>query len=171
MEFLHALVVSLLLGSPGPGAPPRFVPAHSHPEAAAMDSVTATLRAPETTASGVPVALTLVVENTGSEPAVLYVTGRPPAVDVRVEDAEGRLVWRRLEGETVSMVLQVLRLAPGERREFDVEWDQRDEHGRPVPPGLYRVRGALLTEGGGSLTTDPEVLRIEPRGGDPNPGR
>lgn len=110
------------------------------------DSLRLRLEAPETVAAGDPVRLRLVVENVGDAVVPLYLTGRPVAVDVEVLDEDGGLVWRLLEGQVVSMVLQIRELDPGERLDFEAVWDQRTNAGRQVPPGVYRVRGLVPTD-------------------------
>lgn len=127
------------------------------------DSVRLLVDAPERMAPGAPVPVRLVLENASTVPEVVYLTGRPIAFDVIVEDAQGRAVWARLAGETIPMVLQVVELAPGERREFRTEWDQRDAEGERVEPGEYRIRGRLSTEGGAWLEADPVTLTIGSR--------
>lgn len=97
--------------------------------------------------------------NDGDAPAELLVPGRPPAFDLVVETWDGRVVWRRLEGEAIAMALGIVRLEPGEARTFVATWDGRDRSGEPVPPGLYVVRGRLPVEGG-DLEAAPSRLRI-----------
>lgn len=127
------------------------------------DSLRLRLEAPDTVAVSDPVRLRLVVENATDAVVPLYLTGRPVAVDVEVLDEDGALVWRLLEGQVVSMVLQIRELDPGERLAFEAVWDQRTNAGRQVPPGVYRVRGLLPTDQRTPLATPYVELVITAR--------
>ncbi len=111
---------------------------------------------------GEPVQLTLRVTNRTAKSATLYLRGRPPAFDVVVTDARGKVTWRRLRGATISMVLQVRELAPGESVVFEDTWDQRTNAGVPMRPGEYRVIGRLLTDTDHPLESAQVSLRIIP---------
>jgi hypothetical protein len=100
---------------------------------------------PSSVSIRMPVPVTLRVRNTGTGPAELALTGRPIAFDIVVERTDGTEVWSRLHGETVSMMLQVTILQPGESLEFKHSWDQRDNDRQAVPAGTYAVRGAVFT--------------------------
>ena len=117
------------------------------------DSLRLELDFPEEVRAGQEVLITLRAENTAERTLDLYLTGEPPAFDLIVTDEEGEVIWRRLEGEVVTMVLRLEALGPGEALTFSHRWDLRDADGVPVPPGAYTVRGKLLTEG------DPLVSR------------
>lgn len=124
--------------------------------------MTVELSIPDHVRAGEPVPLTLRATNHGMATATLYLRGRPAAFDVIVTDARGKVMWRRLQGATISMVLQVRELAPGESFELQGTWDQRTNAGARVPPGEYRLAGRLLTDTNRSLKTAPVRLRITP---------
>lgn len=126
------------------------------------DSVTLDLSLPDHVRAGEPVPLTLRATNRGTGRATLYLRGRPAAFDVIVADARGKVVWRRLRGATISMVLQVHELAPGESFELEDQWNQQTNAGVRVPPGEYRLTGRLLTDTDRPLETPPVRLRITP---------
>jgi hypothetical protein len=109
---------------------------------------------------GEPVRFTLRIVNAGDRPATVYLQGRPPAFDLVVHDAVGRIVWRRLAGTTLLMVLGIRELAPGESLEFADVWPQQDQSGRPVPPGSYRLAGIVPGEPGKELRSRDVVLEI-----------
>jgi hypothetical protein len=128
-----------------------------------MDSVRLTPEVPEMVCAGAPVPITLRLQNTSDKPSDVYLTGRPVAFDIVVAREGGEVVWRRLEGETISMVLQIRQLAPGEVLEFEATWNQRTNRGEPVGPGVYIVHGILPTDEPQPLKTPTVRLRIAPR--------
>ncbi len=110
------------------------------------DSMRVELIAPETIRVGRPVRLVLEVRNTGDRPVTLYLQGRPTAFDLIVEDRNGAVVWRRLAGATVSTILGIRTLEPGQSLEFEDTWRPRTKAGKPVGPGDYTVTGSILTD-------------------------
>lgn len=127
--------------------------------ATVSDSLRLWLELPEQVSAGEPVPVTFRVENISDGPLDLYLTGRPIAFDLIVEDEGGTVVWRRLEDQVIPAILRIETLAPGERLELDDTWDQRSNAGEPVAPGAYTVRGELLTEQE-PLVTPAVPLRI-----------
>jgi hypothetical protein len=130
--------------------------------AAGQDSLQLRLDVPSEARLGAPVPLTLRVENTGGRPLDLYLRGRTIAFDVIVERDDGRVVWRKLEGEIIPAIVQVKTLRPREVMELHARWDQRTNRRRRVAAGLYSVRGALLTDMPTPLETAAVQLRIVP---------
>ena len=126
---------------------------------ASADSLRLRLEMPERAAPDEPVPITFKVQNVTDRDMDLYLTGRPIAFDLIVTGEDGEVVWRRLEGETVPMVLRIETLEPGKALELEETWDQRSNVGERVPPGAYTVRGELLTEGE-PLATPDSNLRI-----------
>jgi hypothetical protein len=107
----------------------------------------------------VPIALRAV--NTGTTALELYLMGRSVTFDITVSGPDGAVVWRRLEGETLPMILQLRILAPGETLALRHDWDQRTPRGQIVSPGTYVVQGALLTDAQ-PLRTPAASFRIVP---------
>jgi Intracellular proteinase inhibitor len=126
------------------------------------DSMTLELSAPNEVRAGEPVPFTIRITNRGTSPLTLYLRGRPVAFDLIVTDARGKVTWRRLENATVSMILQVRELAPGETLTFEDVWPQRTNAGSPVQPAEYRVKGELLTDTDTPLETEVRNFRITP---------
>lgn len=122
------------------------------------DSMRVEIVAPKEVPNGRPVPLTLKISNSGKRPIELYLAGRPTAFDLIVKRGDS-VVWRRLEGATVSAILGVRTLAPAEAIELNETWDQRDNAGQPVGPGEYTVSGSVLTDRTPLLAT-PAPLRI-----------
>ena|SRR5688572_8716915 len=115
---------------------------------------------PDTVALGAKVPITIRVANTTSAPLDLYLRGRVIAFDITITDATGAELWRRLEGETVLAIVQIRTLGPGETLELSHEWDQRTRSGRPAAPGVYGIRGSVLTDGSSSLVSGEARLVI-----------
>lgn len=104
------------------------------------------LVAPGTVRVGDPVRLVLRVSNTGDRPITLYLQGRPTAFDLVIQGGGGRIVWQRLLGATVSTILGIQTLQPGQALEFEDTWRQQTTSGDPAPPGNYVISGSILTD-------------------------
>jgi hypothetical protein len=109
---------------------------------------------------GDTVEITLRLRNDGSRSLDLQLPGRPVAFDIIILGPDGTEVWRRLAQGMVSSALMLLRLPPGEARDFVAHWDQVGNDGRRAAPGTYRVQGILPTDKG-VWSTQPRQLLIE----------
>lgn len=128
------------------------------------DALALTLTSVPAVRSGGSVVLTLRVGNPTAGVARLPLfASHGYAFDPVVQAADGREVWRRLPGRFAGTADELV-LAPGAHAELTAVWDLRDRHGRPVPPGEYRVRGRLLREDGSALETGGALhpLRVLP---------
>jgi hypothetical protein len=123
------------------------------------DSMRVELVVPSRVAIGQPVPMTLRIRNTNDRPITLYLQGRPIAFDLVVEQSGGEVVWRRLEGATVTAILGVRTLAPGEVLDLEESWNQQTRTGRRVKPGDYSVSGSVLTDRE-PIRAGPVPLRI-----------
>ena len=130
--------------------------------ASGQDSLQLRLDLPSEARLGATVPITLRVENASDRSLTLYLRGRTIAFDVIVERDDGRVVWRRLEGDVVPAIVAVRTLGPREVMELHARWDQRTNRRRRVAAGLYSVRGALLTDMPTPLETAAVQLRIVP---------
>lgn len=128
--------------------------------APAADSLRVTLHVPPAVRERAPVAIALRVENVAGRAVELYLRGRTIAFDVVVTRADGRVAWRRLEGEIVPAVVQLRVLAPGETLVLRAEWDQRTRGGAFAGVGRYAVRGQLLTDRPEPMETPTAPLEI-----------
>jgi hypothetical protein len=126
-----------------------------------MAAYTLRLDAPREVRRGAPVPMTLRVENTSDRPLDLFLRGRTIAFDIVVA-RDNDVVWRRLEGQVIQAIVQLKHLEPQEVIELHARWDQRSNQGRRVGPGLYSVRGELLTDTSTPLATPSVPLRIVP---------
>ncbi len=127
------------------------------------DSPTVELDLPREVRAGDAVPMTLRVTNTADRPLTLRLRGRPIAFDLVVRREDGTIVWRKLEGAMIAMVLQLRTLAPGETLELEDAWRQQAADGSQVGPGDYAVTGALLTDSHTPLESAPASLRIRAR--------
>lgn len=159
---LLIVVGGLGCGAPGAASDEEDAMDREATREAAADGPRLILDVPAEVRAGRPVPIRLRLVHGGEEPVVLELRGRPIAFDVLVEDAAGNRVWRRLEGRTVSAILQVRTLAPGDSLELRETWDQRGDDGGAVGPGTYTVRGFLPTVSRGRLEATPVQLRIFP---------
>ena len=117
-------------------------------------------------ARGELIRFTLTLRNTTSAEAVIeYPTSQPHDVLVL---QDGRLVWQWSAGKAFLQVLTRLRLAPGEVRLFEIEWDQKDASGRQVTDGQYAAQ-ARLPVMGESVVTERLPFRIGVQPGPPTP--
>ncbi len=127
-----------------------------------LDSMSLHLSVPARVRAGEPVPVTLSVTNRGTTPLTLYLKGRPTAFDIVVRRKDGTVVWRRLRGATVVMVLRVETVPPGGSLRFEDAWPQQSQAGTPVEPGDYTVTGELPTDQPQPLRTAPTPLHIDP---------
>jgi len=125
------------------------------------DEVIVELEVPTSVGTGKPVPMRLRVRTEGADPKPIGLTGRPIAFDLVVKSADGREVWRRLHGVSISMILQIALLRPGEVLNFTDTWNQRDNHGEVVPPGRYYVHGVLPTDEGDLSTEVRELVIVD----------
>jgi hypothetical protein len=123
-------------------------------------SIRLELLAPARVRAGEPVHFTLRIVNADDRPATLYLQGRPPAFDLVVHDEAGELIWQRLAGATLLMVLGHRELGPGETLDFDAVWSQVDQAGGPVAPGRYGLTGIVPGEPGQELRSRDVGLHI-----------
>ena len=91
---------------------------------------------------GETVRMKLTLRNV-SDGTVRFVLGDRPPFDFVVSTADGEQVWNWKCGKIIEQPLDGKTLEPGEELEFVGEWEQVDNRGEPVPPGVYLVRGGL----------------------------
>lgn len=120
------------------------------------------LETPPDVRRGTPVVFLFRAVNIATAPVDLYLRGRDVTLDIEIMNAEGELVWRRLESAVIPAVVMLRTLSPGDTLEVRVAWDQRTSGGAVVPSGTYRVRALLLTEEPPPLATPTVSLRITP---------
>ena len=117
---------------------------------------------PSEARAGDSVSIMLRLVNDGSVPVDVPLQGRPVAFDVSVTRPDGSLVWRRLEGEVVTAILQLRSVPAGDTLTFQANWDQRDAAGLPVPSGEYLVTASVPSDPPKAFEAGPVKLRIRP---------
>lgn len=64
-------------------------------------------------------------------------------------------IWRLSKGKYYAQIITNLTLQPGQSRNFEVKWDQRDNSGKQVGPGTYALYAQLTpTKNQPSATTN-----------------
>ena len=102
----------------------------------------------------------LHARNEGDAAIELTLRGRSITFDIVVADADGRVVWRRLEGAAIPAIAQLRVLAPGEQLDLHARWDGRDRSGTAIAAGEYTVHGELLTDAAAPLRTAGVPFRL-----------
>jgi hypothetical protein len=128
----------------------------------APDSLRVETVAPTRVWIGEPVPISLRLTNTTSKPLTLYLRGRTIAFDLTFTRADGTVIWRRLDGETVPAVLQARELAPGEALELKDAWLQLTRLGEHASPGNYQVQGMVLTDQPEPIRTPAVTISVVP---------
>lgn len=101
----------------------------------------------------------LDVTNRSGEAIDAIVYGGTFAFDLSAKDQTDREVWRRSRQE-IGGYGQHLRLAPGASTSFEATWDARDNAGRPVAVGTYRLTGYLVDDGANPLAQADAIARV-----------
>ena len=110
---------------------------------------------------GETVRMKLTLRNVSDRTVNLVLGGRPP-YDFEVSTPDGEQVWHWKCGKIINQPLDGKTLEPGEELEFVGEWEQVDNRGEPVPPGVYLVRGGLnLGPPNKKLVTEAHELKVE----------
>lgn len=120
------------------------------------------LVAPAAVRAGERVPVTIRITNPSDKPIDAYFVGREIAFDIVVRKGDSSVVWRRLTGRGVQMVLQVRTLAPGQTLELGDTWSQQTDAGGVMAPGSYSVQGVVLGQGKEEMRTEPKKLEIRP---------
>jgi hypothetical protein len=122
------------------------------------DSMRVEIVVPPEVAAGEPVPIAIRIANPTDRPIEVHLQGRTVVFDLIVSRGDA-VVWRRLEGESVTAILQIRMLGPDEVLELKDVWRQVDRAGRRVGPGEYSVRGEIPTDGA-PLRAGPVPLTI-----------
>lgn len=166
--FAVLLVLGDCSGSVGGSNPERPVqtlesPVQQQTPASEMAPLSLRLEAPSEVRAGESVPLRLVLVNPGPEPVTVDLGGDPTAFDFLIVASDGTAVWRRLEGVAVEDILVPRTVDPDSSIRFTATWPQRDNDGRQVGPGGYRVTGILPVVGTpGGWVTEAQTVVVLP---------
>ena len=109
---------------------------------------------------GEPVQMKLTLQNVSDEPVSFFLGGWP-AYDFVVSTPDGEQVWHWMCAKFTLASLNIETLEPGEELEFIGEWEQIDNRGEPVPPGVYLVRSVLDLDPPEELVTGAHELEVQ----------
>ena len=112
------------------------------PDEAFLSAVDYSLEVAPQAPYGETVQMKLTLRNVSDGTVNLVLGGRPP-YDFEVSTPDGEQVWNWKCGKIIDQPLDGKTLEPGEELEFVGEWEQVENRGEPVPPGVYLVRGGL----------------------------
>ena len=108
---------------------------------------------------GETVEMKLTLRNAGDGTVSFVLGGRPP-YDFVASTTDGDLVWHWMCAKFALASLGNETLEPGEELEFIGEWEQIDNRGEPVPPGVYSVRAVLNLDPPEKLVTEARELEV-----------
>ena len=108
---------------------------------------------------GETVGMTLTLRNVSDAPVDFLTGGRPP-YDFVVATPDGDQVWHWKCAKVIQLPLDNQTLEPGDEMEFEGEWEQVDNRGEPVPPGVYVVRAVLDMDYPEKLVTETREVEI-----------
>jgi hypothetical protein len=130
------------------------------PERPGVKGLAVTLRVlPDRAPPGGSVRMTLTVRN-ASGSVYSYQTPTGQQYDFAVDGPSGR-VWRWSHGKVFTTAIVQGSILPGESKTYSVEWDLKDNSGRPVPPGEYRVTAWLTVMGDERPASKPVTLVVK----------
>ena len=129
------------------------------PEEAFLQAIEYSLEVVSQAPYGEPVQMKLALRNVSDGPVSFYLGGWP-AYDFVVSTADEELVWHWMCAKFTLASLNIETLEPGEELEFISEWDQVDNRGEPVPPGVYLVGAVLNLDQSEKLVTETHKLEV-----------
>ena len=125
------------------------------------DAIDLLVEAPQQARIGDPVILRLTVESKLGTTAELRGANPAQRYFFTIVDSGEQEVWRSRFGEPILRIEDMWTVAPAQKVVYEETWNTKGNDGRPVPPGVYSVRGFVgLT--GGPATSDPVEITIRP---------
>ncbi|BCW99550.1 MAG: hypothetical protein KatS3mg024_2377 [Armatimonadota bacterium] len=132
----------------------------SDPERPAVKRLITTLKVtPERASPGESVRMTLTVRN-ASDTVYSYQTPTGQQYEFQVDGPAGR-VWHWSHGKLFTTAIVQGSIRPGESKVYSVEWDLKDNSGKPAPPGEYRVSAWLTVMGDERPAAEPVTLVVK----------
>src|SRR5882672_3090685 len=111
-----------------------------------MGPLSLRLEVPAVVAGGQPVPLRLVLTNVGEDTLWIRLPGQPHRQADFVVTRWSKEVWQKLRRGGWLDVAMEGQFAPNDSLVFHDLWPQRTNHGWPVGPGKYTVRGIVHEE-------------------------
>lgn len=108
---------------------------------------------------GETVQMKLRLLNISEEPVSFSLGGRPP-YDFVVSTSGGEQVWHWKCAKITLLPLDSETLDPGEELEFVGEWEQVNNRGEPISPGVYSVRALLDLDSRRKLVIEAHELEV-----------
>jgi hypothetical protein len=136
---LLAAIVAPLLSCPAPDGRESM-------RGSVSDTLRLELEVPDEVQLGDPVLVVIRARNLTERVLSLHLLGTEIVYDILVWRMDGTLIYRRLEGQSVPMVLRIVTLEPREELTLRGTWNQRTSGGETVEPGSYRVQALLPTD-------------------------
>ena len=130
------------------------------PEEAFLQAVEYSLEVVSQAPYGETVEMKLTLWNAGDEPVSFFLGGWP-AYDFVVSTPDGEQVWHWMCAKFTLASLNIETLEPREDLEFIGGWEQIDNRGEPVPPGVYSVRAVLNLDPPEKLVTEAHELEVQ----------
>lgn len=158
MKICRIAVLGLLLALPAACGRDRSVAAGAEQDTAATTGpVGLLLDVPARVRVGEEVAIAATLVNRGDASESVPASGP----DIVITRADGAEVWRRSRHAGGADAAPPAALKPNEMRGSGYTWDQRDDGGRQVAPGTYRVR-ATIPSGPGVAASAWRTLVLSP---------
>ena len=129
------------------------------PDEAFLSAIDYSLELVPQIAYGETVQMKLRLRNISDRPVSFSLGGRPPH-DFVVSTSGGEQVWHWKCAKITLQPLDTKTLDPGEALEFVGEWEQVDNRGEPIPPGIYSVRALLDLDSPEKLVTEAHELEV-----------
>lgn len=103
------------------------------------------MEAAERVAVGNDLTATLSAENICEEEITLQLGGATVHHDLLLTDQSGKVLWQSLYGVNRLLIMGTEQMTPGERLTFTATWPGRNNAGRVIPAGTYRLVGILYS--------------------------
>lgn len=107
---------------------------------------------------GETVKMTVKLTNNSSEAISTYFPSGQK-YDLTVLCVKKLVRWKWSRGKMFTMAIQPLLLQPGKSISYAWTWDQKENGGRPVPPGTYYVVGEIMLPA--RVKTSEKEIRIK----------
>lgn len=108
---------------------------------------------------GRPVLVSCEVTNPGNRPVTLNFTSSR-GFEAVIRNSSGIRVWRLSSDPDSLTDLTTIELGPKETGTIQMRWNQRDDHGLPVPPDSYSIRVFLNPANNLGCTSSAQVRII-----------